>query len=427
MKKILCVGLGKLGLIFSQILAENGYKVIGHDVDPKIKKSIENNEKNLEPYLNKLIKKNRKNFTFEDDIKKCTLNSDIAFLVLPTPSKKNGEFSNQYILNFIDQICRYLKNKKKYIINITSTVNPGSCDFFIKYIENKYKLKYGKEFLITYNPHLIAIGSIYNDVINSDVVLIGSNLKFGHDSLKKIYKKIYKKKIDKVKYLNLIEAETAKIAINAYVTMKISYTNTISQIADKIKNIDSAKIFEAIGYDKRIGHKYLSLGALYSGPCFPRDNINFSSFLKKYKLDNSLPLTVDKINNLQFKRYIKIFRDNKNILKKPITFGICGLSYKQNSDIITKSPGYLLMKYFEKKFKVLFYDEYISTSVKNQIFSLKELFKKSNFLFVCYKDKKFKKLEEFVTKDKKIIIDMWNFIKIKNKNINLKKIGISNY
>ena len=425
MQKILCVGLGKLGLIFSQILAENGYKVICHDVNPKIKESVENNEKNLEPYLNKLIKKNKKNFIFEDDIEKCILNSDIAFLVLPTPSKKNGEFSNQYILNFIDKILRYLKNKRKYIINITSTVNPGSCEFFIKYIEKKYKLKYGKEFLITYNPHLIAIGSIYNDVINSDVVLVGSDLKFGHTSLKKIYSKIYKKKIDKVKYLNLREAETAKIAINAYVTMKISYTNTISQIADKIKNIDSAKIFKAIGFDKRIGHKYLSLGALYSGPCFPRDNINFSFFLKKNKLDNSLPLTVDKINNLQFKRYVKIVKDNKRLLKEPITFGICGLSYKANSDIIEKSPGYLLMKYFEKKFKVLFYDKYISQGYNNQIFILEELYKKCNFLFICYKDKEFINLEKFKVNKKKIVVDMWNFLNIENKNIILKKIGIS--
>ena len=425
MEKILCVGLGKLGLIFSQILAASGYKVIGYDINLKIKKSIENNENNLEPYLNKLIKKNRKNFYFEQNIKSCILNSNIAFLVLPTPSKKNGEFSNQYILNFIDKICRYLKNKKKYIINITSTVNPGSCEFFIKYIEKKYKLKHGKEFLITYNPHLIAIGSIYNDVINSDVVLVGSNLKFGHTFLKKIYNKIYKKKNDKVKYLNLKEAEIAKITINSYVTMKISYTNTISQIADTIKNINTAKIFKAIGFDKRIGHKYLSLGALYSGPCFPRDNINFGLFLKKNKLDNSLPLIVDKINNLQLKRYIKIFKDNKHTIKKPIIIGICGLSYKPNSDIVTKSPGYLLMKYFEKKFKVLFYDEYISRPIKNQVSSLKELFDKSNFLFLCYKDKNFKKLEQLKSKNQKIIVDMWNYIKIKDKHIQIKKIGIS--
>ena len=426
MKKILCIGLGKLGLIFSQILAENNYQVIGHDINLKIKESIENNEKNLEPYLNKLIQKNKKNFIFEENIEKCILNSNIAFLILPTPSSKNGEFSNRYIINAIDKICQYLENKKKYIINITSTVNPGSCEFFINYIEKKYNFKYGKEFLITYNPHLIAIGSIYNDVVNSDVVLVGSNLKFGHTFLKKIYSKIYKEKKDKIKYLNLKEAETSKIAINAFVTMKISYTNTISQIADKIKNLDSSKILEAIGFDKRIGHKYLSLGGSYSGPCFPRDNINFSFFLKKNKLDNSLPLAVDKINNLQFKRYIEIFKKKRHILKKPIVFGICGLSYKQNSDIITKSPGYLLMKYFKKKFKVLFYDEYVSGNFKNRIFDLKEFFNKSNFIFVCYKDKKFKKLEKFKTNKQKIIIDMWNFIKIKNKRIFLKKVGISN-
>ena len=325
----------------------------------------------------------------------------------------------------MDKLSRYLKNKNQYIINITSTVNPGSCENFIKYIEKKYKLKHGKEFLITYNPHLIALGSIYDDVINSDVVLVGSDLEYGHSFLKKMYKKIYKKNINKIKCLNLKEAETAKIAINSFVTMKITYTNTISQIADKIKKIDSSKILEAIGFDKRIGHKYLSLGALYSGPCFPRDNINFSFFLKKNKLDNSLPIAVDKINDKQLKRYTDVAEKYKHLLSEPVTIGICGLSYKQNSDIVTQSPGYLLMENYKKKYKVFFYDKYISRGYKNQIFSLEELYKKCNFLFICYKDKEFINLEKFKVNNKKIVVDMWNFLNMDNKNIILKKIGIS--
>ena len=107
--------------------------------------------------------------------------------------KKNNEFDNKFIFNALDNIGLYLKNKKKYIINITSTVNPGSCLKFIRYIEKKFDVVHGKEFILTYNPHLIALGSIYNDVLNSDVVLIGSNNQYGFDYLKKIYSPIYKK------------------------------------------------------------------------------------------------------------------------------------------------------------------------------------------------------------------------------------------
>ena len=281
MNKILCIGLGKLGLIFSFILASKNNFVYGYDINQNINKDIITNKKSAEPKLNNLIKKYSKNFKFEENFQLSVSNSSSSFIIVPTPSKKNKEFDNKYIINALNNIGPYLKNKKKYIINITSTVNPSSCRSFINYLERKYKIKHGREFILTYNPHLIALGSIYNDVINSDVVLIGSNEAYGHKYLKKVYSQIYKKKITKLQFLKLDEAEIAKIAINTYITMKISFTNTISQISDKETNIDTSKILYAIGQDSRIGNKYLSLGALYSGPCFPRDNLNFSKYLIK--------------------------------------------------------------------------------------------------------------------------------------------------
>ena len=138
--KILCVGLGKLGLVFSQVLAEKNGRTYGYDVNEKILSSIEKNEKSIEPNLNKLIKKNKRSFSIVNTIGQGIKLSDGAFLVLPTPSKKNHEFDNSYILNSLNKIGPYLKNKKNYLINITSTVNPGSCEIFIKMLEQKFDL-----------------------------------------------------------------------------------------------------------------------------------------------------------------------------------------------------------------------------------------------------------------------------------------------
>ena len=424
MDKILCVGLGKLGLIFSFILASKQNFVYGYDVNKKIKEDIIKNKKNSEPQLNNLIKKFSKNFIFEENFNTSVLKTTRAFLLVPTPSKKNKEFDNRYILSALDQIGPYLKNKKKYLINITSTVNPGSCRKFISYLEKKYNIKHEKQFVLTYNPHLIALGSIYNDVINSDVVLIGSKEKYGHQFLKKIYSRIYKNKISKLQYLGLDEAEIAKIAINTYVTMKISFTNTISQIADKKTNINTSRILNAIGQDTRIGNKYLSLGALYSGPCFPRDNLNFSKFLIKQKLNYSLPRAIDSTNDIQLKRYIKIF-SIMNKLKNPI-IGICGLSYKKNTNLTTKSPGMQLYNYFKKKYQTIAYDEFepdkkINTFEKN----IDNFAKKSNVIFLCYPNNIFKKLEKINYPKNTLIIDLWNFLKVKNKKVKLKIVGIS--
>jgi len=428
MKKIFCIGLGKLGLIFSHILANNGNKVFGFDNNLKIEDNIKKNTKNDEPKLNFLIKKNKKRFTFTNKIKEAIEQTNCTFIIVPTPSKKNNEFDNKYIINTLDNICSYLKNKKKYLINITSTVNPGSCDYFIKYIENKFKLRHGKQFILTYNPHLIALGSIYKNVINPDLVIAGSNLSEGHKILERIYKNIYKKKIDKLKFLSLKEAEIAKIAINSYVTMKISFTNTISQIADVENNINVSNILNAIGADKRIGNKYLELGALFSGPCFPRDNLNFTHYLKKNKLKSYIPESIDNTNNAQIKRYVSFFSKYKKYLNKKITIGICGLNYKENTNLAEKSPGEQLFKYYKKKYPIIIYDD-IKT-ITNYRFAytdnIKKFFNKANFIFICYKNKKFKKIEKLKPNNKKIIIDLWNYINLKKNNIILKKIGISN-
>lgn len=431
-KKIFSIGLGKLGLIFSYILCEKGYKIYGYDKNPTIEKNIFiKKENNLEPKLNELIHKNKNNFKFISDFKKAVSETSMCILVLPTPSKKNHEFDNKYIFDALNQIGKFLINKKKYIINITSTVNPGSCNLFIKFLEKKYSIKHGKHFIITYNPHLIALGQIYNDVINSETVIIGSDEKFGHTFLKNFYKKIYNKNIDKLKFLNLEEAEISKISINAFVTLKISFSNTLSQIADKRNNINVSKIIDVLGSDSRIGKKYLGLGGSYSGPCFPRDSINFATYLKKINAKNYIPIAVDKINQHQINRYIDVFKKYSKEIKKTPTVGICGVAYKQNAAITDFSPGLQILEKLKKKNKIIIYDDNKILKSLNQknnysyYTNLKNFFNDSDIIFVCYKNEKFKKIQNFRTKNKKVIIDLWNFLNFKDKHIVYKALGIS--
>jgi UDPglucose 6-dehydrogenase len=428
MNKILCIGLGKLGLIFSNILAEKKNIVYGYDINSSIEEKIKKNTKDLEPKLNYLINKNKKRFFFENNFSISVKKTNCAFIIVPTPSQKNHSFDNQYIVQSLNNICRHLKYKKRYLINITSTVNPGSCNYFINYIEKKFKLKHGKEFVLTYNPHLIALGSIYENVMNSDLVIVGSDLPIGFEIIKNIYKKIYKKKINKLKFLNLKEAEISKIAINSFVTLKISYSNTISQISDKVENINVSKILNVVGQDKRIGNNYLSVGALYAGPCFPRDNLNFAKYLRSNNIPDYIPDTSDKINNIQINRYISVYKKYKNLLNKKITIGICGISYKQDTPVTTSSPGEKIIEYFKNKNEIIIFDTtnpYINNKKLNFFTDIKKFYEKSDIIFVCYKNQYFKKLENFKTNKKKIIIDLWNFIKINKKNITLKNIGIS--
>jgi UDPglucose 6-dehydrogenase len=206
--------------------------------------------------------------------------------------------------------------------------------------------------------------------------------------------------------------------------MKISFSNTLSQISDYEKNLDVSKILNTIGFDKRIGHKYLSLGGLFAGPCFPRDNLNFSKYLSKVKVNNVIPNSIDKINNFQLFRYIKIYNDLKKIINNKPRIGICGISYKENTPLTTKSPGEQLYNYFKNKNKVIVFDTIINKKYKIEK-NINSFFKKSDVMFVCYKNKKFSQLGKIKSNKKKIIIDLWNSINTNNRNILIKKVGIS--
>ena len=212
--------------------------------------------------------------------------------------------------------------------------------------------------------------------------------------------------------------------------MKISYTNTISSIADNIKStkINTAKILDVIGSDKRINKQSLKLGTMFSGPCFPRDNLAMTNFMSKLNSNSDIFRSSNVINNYQSDRYLKLlskYSKNKKI-------GFLGLTYKSGTDLFTDSPAFYLYQRFKSKFKVFHgYDPFFKDEIIEQINNkYKKLFVQKNYkkfvsscdiIILCYQDQKFKKLKN---EKNKIIVDPWNYLKSvsKSKYIN---IGIS--
>lgn len=263
------------------------------------------------------------------------------------------------------------------------------------------------------------------------MVIVGSDINYGHTFLKKFYSRIYKKKINKLKFVNLLEAEISKIAINSFVTMKISFSNTLSQLADNQNNIDVSKIIEVAGSDSRIGKKYLGLGGQFSGPCFPRDSLNFAVYLKKSKSIDCMPLAVEKVNQLQISRYLKLIKTYSKIFKRKPSIGICGIAYKNNTTLTELSPGVNIIRKIHSKSSVFVYDKKeVLDNFKCKFnftycYNFNKFFKLSDIIFLCYPNKNFKKIQSFNSTNKKVIIDLWNFLKLKNKNIIHHALGVS--
>jgi len=250
-------------------IASKGYSVYGYDINQKVISSFLNNKIPFyEPNLSSYLKKFKNNTYFSNDIDKIFSNTDVTFLVVPTPSNRNTNFfSLNYIEKFLEHSALSIKNKKKYhLFVITSTVLPGDTRKLIQKFEKLTNKICGKDFGFCYSPEFIALGSVIKNFLNPDFHLLGEYDKKSGDILSKVFKKITHKV--PIKRMSIESAELVKISLNSYVTLKISFANLISDYSSKIKNSNALDVTNAMGLDKRIGQKYLNPGLGLGGLVF---------------------------------------------------------------------------------------------------------------------------------------------------------------
>ena len=407
-KNIAIIGLGKLGLCSALCFAKSKHYVTGYDLSNKVlqnikKRKFDNFELNVQEYL----KKYKKNYYFTNDINKIA-NKKLIFVIVPTPSKKNHEFSNDYIYTFINS---FVESRKKLKINsffhivISSTVMPGSNRKFIDMIEKKLFYKLNKNFYLSYNPEFIALGTVIKDFENPDMVLIGSSSNQAANELKSVYKKTVKTK--SFECMSIESAEITKIALNSYTTLKISFSNMIMKISDKIKYANPYHICKALGQDKRISPYYFRPGLPFSGPCFPRDNQAFNFFQKKIGIQNFITNATINTNRSHIQHLNKKIYNlvKKNHYKKIL---ILGLSFKNSTSVTEESYSIKLIDFLlKKRIKVSIYERNINKNNNEIKKYLKLLKSKPNLndfdLVINTNSTKFKK-------NKKInYLDLWKF------------------
>lgn len=335
--RISVFGLGKLGLCTAVCLADAGYQVIGMDIRKDHIQSLDSGkipfyEDDLDAYL----KKNRDALKFTSSLDEAIIESDASFIVVPTPSSAKGAFSNQFIIDVLDNASPFLKSKESYhIVNIVSTVMPGACkEVFIPLLEKHANKTIGKDIGLTYNPEFIAIGSVIRDFLNPDVVLIGESDPKSGSIIEDIYHHTCKN-TPHIARTSLINAEIAKLSINCFCTMKISFANNLGEVCGKMEGADAGRICEIIGQDSRIGGKYIKPGLGFGGPCFPRDNEAFIHFLEGVGGTPALQQAVVDINGRQVGIVVE------KIVRAASEYGnrvaLLGMAYKTDTYLCERS------------------------------------------------------------------------------------------
>ena len=352
--KICMIGTGYVGLVSGVCFSDLGNDVICVDKD---KNKIDNLKKGMipiyEPGLEEIVLKNYKNkrLNFSTDLKNSIKKSDIIFICVGTPTRKNGNSADlSQVFSVGREISKYI-NKYKIIIT-KSTVPVTTGDELEKIISKKISKN---KFSVVSNPEFLREGEAIRDFIYPDRVVVGSNDKKSNLILKNLYAPLISKG---AKYIstNRRAAELIKYASNAFLATKITFINEIANFCEKVE-IDVEDISIGIGLDKRIGSRFLRAGPAYGGSCFPKDTKAIVSTADKFKIDLSVIKSVIKSNKqrsqLLLKRVNQIL--NNKIKNKNICF--LGVTFKANTDDMRDSSSLEMIPYLAKRgAKIKYYD-----------------------------------------------------------------------
>ena len=430
--KLCIIGTGYVGLVSGVCFSDVGNIV--YCVDKDKKKIDELNKGNVpiyEPGLEEILKKNYKQnrLKFTTDLKKAVSSSDIIFICVGTPTKKNSNSANlKYVFSVAKELKKIIKSYKIIITKSTVPVTTGDK------IENILKnLKKKKLVDIVSNPEFLREGEAIRDFVYPDRVIIGTDSNKANKILKSLYMPIIKKSS---RYFNTSRrsAELIKYASNAFLATKISFINEIANLCEKT-GVDVKDISIGMGSDERIGDRFLRAGPAYGGSCFPKDTRALINTGKKFNIDLSIVKTVvssnDKRRFLSIKRAEKIL--NYKLLNKTITF--LGVTFKPNTDDMREASSIPMIEYFSKKnSKIRYFDP---SGEKKEFKDLKNVNYFNNINTAClnsdliilhteWNDFKLLNFKKLVKKRNFKVYDMRNMYspeKMKKLNINYFGIG----
>ncbi len=334
-------GLGKLGACVAAHFAAH-YPVIGIDIDAAKVAAINAGQAPVEePGLAEAITAVSHQLRATSDFDELA-STDVTFFITPTPSRDDGSFTPEYMVSAMRDVARAVKRSGKgwHLFVCCSTTTPGDCEKeLIPVLEAELEGSVGVDFGFVYNPEFIAIGSVLRDLANPDIVLMGESDAGSGDAVEMLYKTVLSSTPTYAR-LSIVEAELTKISINAYVTMKISFTNQLRMVAEHL-GADSAKVLNAVGSDSRIGKKYLRPGLAYGGPCFPRDNRLFHFISRDTPYPALLAQATDAVND-QARTWL--LDKVRAAVPAGGTVVVLGLAYKPDTHLTLEAAGFQLAR-----------------------------------------------------------------------------------
>ncbi len=341
--KLAIIGTGYVGLVSGAGFANLGNDVICLDIDKaKIDQLSDGVMTIYEPGLEEIYQRNLKTgrLTFTADGIKAVQESDIIFICVGTPENEQQEADLTAVQAAAKTIGRYM-NSYKIVVN-KSTVPVGTADLVKKIIEQNQQEK--MEFDVVCNPEFLREGAAVKDFENPDRIVIGTDSKKAEEIMTSLYRS--RARTDRpIMVTGIRSAEIIKYASNAMLATRISFMNQVAYLCEKT-GADIKEVAKGMGFDGRIGPRFLQAGLGFGGSCFPKDIKALIVTLKQYDCDSDLFEAVARINETQKNIAVEKLKSVMEI--KDRTISVWGISFKPKTDDIREAPALKIIKALQK-------------------------------------------------------------------------------
>jgi UDPglucose 6-dehydrogenase len=366
MNAVSVVGLGKLGACVAAAMAHKGLEVVGVDIDDQVIADINSRQAPVhEPGLAEMLTTSdriRATTDFQDAIR----STDLTFIIVPTPSEPNGGFSLRHVNTVGDAVGRALRHKRDYhLIVLASTVLPGSTEgALLPILEGASGKECGGAFGLCYSPQFIALGTVMRDFLEPDLVLIGESDARAGEALSQIYERVLDRN-SPIQRMTIPNAELTKVALNAFVTTKITFANMLAEMCERLPGGDVDVVTTALGLDSRVGSRYLAAGLGFGGPCFPRDNAALRFWSGTVGAPAALAMSTDELNREHAEHIVSRVADRCG---PGGTVGVLGLTYKPGTPVLEGSaPLEIARELVERGLPVIAYDPLAGSFPENAV------------------------------------------------------------
>lgn len=331
--KISVIGCGYLGAVHAASMAELGHDVVGIDVDPVRIESLQHSVAPFhEPGFDALLQKNSARLSFTTDMSAAE-DATVHFVAVGTPQSADGSADMTYVNSAVEGLIPFLSEGD--LVVGKSTVPVGTAERLAAEVEPTGAI-------LMWNPEFLREGFAVEDTLSPDRLVYGVRDGEKGDRavaiLDEVYGTILAQQTPRL-VMNFATAELVKVAANSFLATKISFINAMAEIAD-VTGANVTQLADAIGYDTRIGRRFLNAGIGFGGGCLPKDIRGFVARAEELGVGEALSFLkdVDYINLRRRAHVVDLLRDELGDLTGK-TIAVWGISFKPDSDDIRDSPA----------------------------------------------------------------------------------------